>query len=90
MYRMQVIYPQKSSDPPTKTYHHELMLDGALDGQKINILKADDKTPTWYSVGLEWREHSIMNFVAQVEESLRDLGSQAKKKHPGMDRSYYL
>lgn len=25
-----------------------------------------------------------MNFVAQVEESLRDLGSQAKKKHPGV------
>jgi hypothetical protein len=25
-----------------------------------------------------------MNFVAQVEEHLRDLGAEARKKHPGM------
>jgi hypothetical protein len=24
-----------------------------------------------------------MNFVAQVEEHLRDLGAEARKKHPG-------
>ena len=24
-----------------------------------------------------------MNFVAQVEEHLRDLGTEARKKHPG-------
>ena len=24
-----------------------------------------------------------MNFVAQVEEQLRDLGTEARKKHPG-------
>jgi hypothetical protein len=25
-----------------------------------------------------------MNFLAQVEEHLRDLGAEARKKHPGM------
>ena len=25
-----------------------------------------------------------MNFVAQLEDYLRDLGSEARKKHPGM------
>jgi hypothetical protein len=25
-----------------------------------------------------------MNFIAQVEEHLRDLGAEARKKHPGM------
>lgn len=24
-----------------------------------------------------------MNFIAQVEEHLRDLGAEARKKHPG-------
>ena len=24
-----------------------------------------------------------MNFIAQVEENLRDLGTEARKKHPG-------
>jgi hypothetical protein len=26
-----------------------------------------------------------MNFVAQLEDHLRDLGAEARKKHPGKD-----
>ena len=31
-----------------------------------------------------------MNFVAQVEEHLRDLGTEARRKHPGtfLERGY--
>ena len=31
-----------------------------------------------------------MNFVAQVEDHLRDLGAEARKNHPGKDYKYLL
>ena len=31
-----------------------------------------------------------MNFVAQVEDHLRDLGAEARKNHPGRDYKYLL
>jgi hypothetical protein len=31
-----------------------------------------------------------MNFVAQVEEHLRDLGTEARRKHPGESKSSWF
>ena len=47
----------------------------------------------WYGSAWASKSHSLyiyytrMNFIAQVEEHLRDLGAEARKKHPGMSFS---
>ena len=40
-------------------------------------------TPSLYLTAKPLEESSAMNFVAQLEDYLRDLGAEARKKHPG-------